>query len=871
MTFRSLTFVFCLLVATMTATADTFVVTTAADAGPGSLRQGILDANSHACEVPCWINTASTPSPILLQSPLPPIRANAVTLAPQARFSLTPQRSNLVVQGESAGDADGLRIEGGEDNQVGGLRLTGFSRHGLVVDGGRVHLIANCDFVHNGGNGVLLVNSSIITVQNCLIGNNGGNGIYVSSCTSSSLEGNNIGGTIDGPPMPNGANGIDLVDSQACDIGLSYIGHNTLTGLLVTGNSHENAWGYNYFDANGLLGIDIGADGPTEADMPVIDSATYDRGTIRVIGSVHTAPSSIVGIQVSAVNTPDESGHGEGFQYLRSLDNGVTEVTSDANGDAAFTAYFADTQFFEHNGFQPVRGHLLTAITTVSSKPHTNGQSSEFARNVAIVDDNVEFDVTNTSDSGPGSLRDVIGQINATSRCNASYHCLLGFDITETAGPNGVYTIQPRSPLPPLTRGGVWLDGGTQRDFSPNTNHSGPAIEINGALCDPCNGLEVRAATTAVEGVLIRQVTVNGFSGNGIVYAGASDSQRVTGQIDGCYIGVDSTGLRAVPNGGAGIRLENASMFIGTLYLGSNVPRPNGERNIISGNLQAGLRVVSGGAYATGNFIGTDASSLLPLPNGGGIEIDAGASGRIESNVIAFNRGRGVSVGQASVTGITGNSIHSNGGAGIAVNDVISEPNGIVTGARFDGQKTHISYSYNGQPQQPPYGMVLSIYSGSFADASGYGEGKQPLGGAYLTTPTQSELVVDSNLAGKFISYTITPWDDFYDSAAATTSPFGKTVQVTNDFCSNPNPTLDAPAADFETSGPVTFRWSSVPGTLVYLIWTMKAGDMPRVVSQTTANEATLTLPPDRYEWWVESRFTDCYGTQSEHRFVHLQ
>src|SRR5260221_2142611 len=146
MTSRSLTYAFSLIACALSATAGTFVVTTANDSGPGSLRQGILDANSGACEVPCWINTASTPSPILLQSPLPPIRANALTLGPQARFRFTPQRPNLIVQGEGAGDADGLRIEGGEDTQVGGLMLTGFSRHGLVVAGGRSHLIAHCDF-----------------------------------------------------------------------------------------------------------------------------------------------------------------------------------------------------------------------------------------------------------------------------------------------------------------------------------------------------------------------------------------------------------------------------------------------------------------------------------------------------------------------------------------------------------------------------------------------------------------------------------------------------------------------------------------------------------------------------------------------------
>src|SRR6266446_116389 len=112
MKLRSLTYAFSLIVTAMTATAGTFVVTTAADAGPGSLRQGILDANSGGCDVPCWINTASTPSPILLQAPLPPIRANFVTIAPQKAFTFIPPGHRLIIQGEGAGAADGLRIEG---------------------------------------------------------------------------------------------------------------------------------------------------------------------------------------------------------------------------------------------------------------------------------------------------------------------------------------------------------------------------------------------------------------------------------------------------------------------------------------------------------------------------------------------------------------------------------------------------------------------------------------------------------------------------------------------------------------------------------------------------------------------------------------
>jgi hypothetical protein len=871
---RSLTYALLLFAGAISAVADTFVVTTSADSGPGSLRQGILDANSHTCQIPCWINTASAPSPILLQSPLPPVRANAVTIAPLLQDpSFTNQR--LIVHGEGAGIGDGLRIEGAESVHVSGLALTGFLRHGIVIDGAHVVFVTSCDFVHNATNGVLLFNSSVVQVNGCLVGDNGANGIYARSCKSLNIGGNLIGGPLEGAPMPNGANGISLDDSQNGSLAFNHIWHNKLTGLLVSTDSHGNFWDYNQFDDNGLLGIDIGADGPSEALMPVIDSATYNRGFVRVMGTVHSSPNSSVNINVYMVNDPDPSGFGEGFRsHMPLLGNGLTQVKTDANGDAGFTAYLADDE-----SWNPIRGYLLTALATSVGTPSVSGESSEFARDVAIVDDPVEFDVTNTADSGPGSLRDTIKQANAASQCNINYPCVLGFHIAGSPGPNGVYTIQPLSQLPALTRDGVGLDGATQRQFSSDTNLAGPEIEINGALCDGCNGLEVRADAGTLQEVLIREVTVNGFPGDGIVYAGFSDQKTVAGLIDGCYIGVDPTGARAVPNGGSGIRVENAGIGIGSAFLGMGFTGRPSSGNTISGNSQDGIKLLSGSIHATGNRIGTDRAGLQPVANGAsGIEIGATEYTQIDANVIAFNRDRGVSItqplpsgggGEVHGLGIFGNSIHSNGGAGIAVLDVTGEPNTLVTGARFDGKKTHISYSFTGKTIIPALTLV-SFYASSFTDASGYGEGKLSLGQIFLSQPTQDELVVDSNLAGKFITYTVTPWDGFYYAANGMTSPFARDVQVTQDGCSNPDPQLVAPAADVEAAGPVTFNWSSVPGAMVYRIWMMKAGDMPRVAFQGPVTQATLTLPSERYEWWVEAAFDGCYGTQSEHRFVRV-
>src|SRR5690349_20495922 len=78
----------CLLVAVLSILgssllAGTYVVNTTADAGPGSLRQGILDANSGACAAPCGISYAQS-GRLELLSPLPPLTADHTTINPDS-------------------------------------------------------------------------------------------------------------------------------------------------------------------------------------------------------------------------------------------------------------------------------------------------------------------------------------------------------------------------------------------------------------------------------------------------------------------------------------------------------------------------------------------------------------------------------------------------------------------------------------------------------------------------------------------------------------------------------------------------------------------------------------------------------------------
>ena len=86
---------------------------------------------------------------------------------------------------------------------------------------------------------------------------------------------------------------------------------------------------------------------------------------------------------------------------------------------------------------------------------------------VAVIDTTV----TNTNDSGVGSLRQAI--LNANS--NVGVVDTIVFDIPGT----GTHTIQPTSALPTITDP-VIIDGYTQPGASPNTN--GPLLGSNGIL-----------------------------------------------------------------------------------------------------------------------------------------------------------------------------------------------------------------------------------------------------------------------------------------------------------------------------------------------------------------------------------------------------
>lgn len=286
--------------------------------------------------------------------------------------------------------------------------------------------------------------------------------------------------------------------------------------------------------------------------------------------------------------------------------------------------------------------------------------------------------VSNTNNSGSGSLRQAITDANVASDVDT-----ICFNIG-----SGLQTIIPTSPLVAITKPAI-LDATTQPGFS-----GSPLIEIKGTGSgDGAVGFWITAGNTTVKGFII-----NDYSANGIFITNNSGNTIINN-----YIGTNSGGTSAVPNGTDGVGIYNSS---GHTIGGAT----SAERNVISGNAGNGIGITddegAGSAESNviiGNYIGTNYAGTGAVPNEGdgvlinnaannnvggttGVTVDGACSG--ECNLISGNSVNGVGVWFAGATGntimgnfigtsVSGDTALANGDIGVEVNEA---PNNVVGG-----------------------------------------------------------------------------------------------------------------------------------------------------------------------------------------------
>ncbi|MGA9770544.1 MAG: HYR domain-containing protein [Blastocatellia bacterium] len=148
----------------------------------------------------------------------------------------------------------------------------------------------------------------------------------------------------------------------------------------------------------------------------------------------------------------------------------------------------------------------------------------------------------------------------------------------------------------------------------------------------------------------------NLLSGNQAEGLRISNDGSTGNQVQGNLIGTNSTGTVELHNGFAGVFINGANgNSIGGIIAGA--------RNVLSGGADRGLTIVGNGNITQGNFIGTDASGTIRLPNkfGGMLILGSnnlvGGTNDAARNVISGNDNDGLQIANA---GSSNNIIQGN-------------------------------------------------------------------------------------------------------------------------------------------------------------------------------------------------------------------
>jgi uncharacterized repeat protein (TIGR01451 family) len=389
------------------------------------------------------------------------------------------------------------------------------------------------------------------------------------------------------------------------------------------------------------------------------------------------------------------------------------------------------------------------------------GQAAPASVHIAAA---MTFNVLNTNDSGPDSLRQAIIDANANAGVDT-----INFNIPGPAP----HTINLLSPLPVITEG-VTINGASQPDFAGT-----PVVELNGTSAGAAtNGLTINAANSVVRGLVI-----NRFSGNGIAVNGSANI------IEGNYIGTSATGTFALGNGLDGVAIAGGT---GNTIGGTT----SAARNVISAN-RNGIQISGGsGTLVRGNFIGTNAAGTDGIGNsvngvliGGSSSNSVGAVGSASANTISSNGGAGVAVTSGTSNSVQSNSIFLNGGLGIDLGAAGVTPNDsgdgdtgannlqnfpVLNSANAAGTSTTIQGTLNSTASTT---FRIEFFSNQAPNPSGFGEGQTFLPPALLvTTDAAGNASFNPTLPvtvapGQIITATAT-------DPLGNTSEFSKSIQV---------------------------------------------------------------------------------------------
>jgi hypothetical protein len=600
----------------------TYTVTNTNNSGAGSLRQAIIDANANAGADTIVFSISTGVQTISLSSALPTITGQ-VTIDgwTQSGFSSSPL---IVLDGLSAGSVDGLTFANGSDGSiVRGLVIQRFAGDGIEIQGSADSITVHGNYIGIGSDGVTsrgntgwginAYNSASHTIggsginQRNIISNNTGGGILVGGggADNSTIRGNYIGVQSNGTTAAgNAGHGIlfsntplnNAVGGTGTGEG-NVIAHNSGSGVVVYSGSTGIAILGNSIHSNVGIGIDLSAstsatDGVSANDpFPDSDTGGNNRQNFSLITRAVTNASSRFALDGTLTSEANTTYRIEVFANSGQTYLGFTTARTDSSGLAEWGALF---------NANVAAGNTITTTATKLNSAGVAIETSEFGTSSSSI--NSVRTVTNTNDTGAGSLRQAITDANGTSGMD-----LIVFNIS------GGSTIALSSALPAISDT-VAIDGTTQTGWVAGSNIP---IIIDG------NDLSGTGLTfsNAADGSYVRGLVIRDFNGSAIGIATGSDNHTIVGNFIGSFLSTGLTAGTGEVNTGSGISLAGANTTIGGTV--------SSDRNVIGGNSTYGVFVNGSGANfnsIAGNYIGVDSTGATILANDEGVHIFDGAS-----------------------------------------------------------------------------------------------------------------------------------------------------------------------------------------------------------------------------------------------------
>jgi parallel beta-helix repeat protein len=309
--------------------------------------------------------------------------------------------------------------------------------------------------------------------------------------------------------------------------------------------------------------------------------------------------------------------------------------------------------------FRPIESPPSPVINSGDNTPHGGlpshdldggprlvGSAVDRGAYESTIDDEFLQTVSNTNDTGSGSLRSAIASANAHGSG------LITFDLGTGCGP---HVITLSSPLPPITVP-IIINGYSQPGAAPNDLDVGDdatlCVVLESAGAAATRGLVVPASAADSASLFVEGIAFSNFSDTAIDL-GAGSGHLVVGN----RFGGNASGHALLPNG-IGVQLDAAAH---DSTVGGD---DDGARNILGGSTGSGIALFQGthGNQVVGNLVGVgwtgDAGGhFTNLGNGTRGVYLAGHDNEISGNWIGDNVQSGVAVANG---GATGNTIEDN-------------------------------------------------------------------------------------------------------------------------------------------------------------------------------------------------------------------